>query len=32
MGANILGYANEKIDNFVIKNVKNSNSSTLNST
>ena len=32
IGTNILGYANEKIDNFVIKNIKNSNSSTLNST
>ena len=31
IGTNILGYANSKIDNYVIKNIKNSNSSTFNS-
>ena len=31
VGTNILGYANPKIDNQVIKSIKNSNMSTLNS-
>ena len=30
VGTNILGYANSKIDNQVIKSIKNSNMSTLN--
>ena len=31
VGTNLLGYANPKIDNFVIKNIKKSNMTTLNS-
>ncbi len=31
IGTNVLGYANPKIDNFVIKNIKKSNMTTLNS-